>query len=365
MKANNFVFRVDSSIDIGSGHLMRCLTLAKGLREEGAICSFICRELDGNLNHLVSLEEFFLEELPPPVEDSIHTGKKELAHSDWLVVDWKIDAQETSNILSLLNPDWLVVDHYALWEDWEKNIYNNDFKIMVIDDLADRNHYCNLLLDQNLGSNSLLYEDLVPEESKKFFGPKYALLRPEFYDNRLPSLKRREEGNLRNILINFGGGDSQNYIPSILRALLDIELPQEVIISIILGGIGQVTDEHKLLISQFRNEIKIYGMVNNMSEFLLETDLAIGAAGSSSWERCCLGVPSIVFSLSYNQNKIAEQLSDTGAAVYLEKHDLDNKKFSLLLNKLMKGKKLKEISDRASNICDGRGLDRIINELRS
>ena len=365
MKDNIFVFRVDSSIEIGSGHLMRCLTLAKGLSEKGAICSFICRALDGNLNYLVSSEGFFFEELPPPDGNSIHSSEKELAHTDWLGVDWKIDAHETLNILSDLNPDWLVVDHYGLWEDWEKIIINNDLKIMVIDDLADRKHYCNLFLDQNLGSNSLLYENLVPEKCDKFFGPKYALLRPEFYENRQLSLERRQEGNLKKILINFGGGDPDNYISGSLKALLNVELPQDASISIIFGGIGAATDEHKLLISQFKNDIKVYDRVNNMSEFLVDTDLAIGAAGSSSWERCCLGVPSLVFSLGLNQNRIAEQLSDIGAVIYLEKHDLDNEKFSILFKDLMQGDKLKEMSNKASNICDGSGLDRIVNELRS
>ena len=344
---------------------MRCLTLAKGLRKKKAICTFICRALDGNLNHLVLSEEFFLEELPPPNTNFTQSTKKEHAHSNWLKVDWRVDATETAAILIDLKPDWLVVDHYALSEKWEKTIINNDIKIMVIDDLADRKHCCNLLLDQNLGSNMFLYDNLVPEMCRNFFVPEYALLRPEFRENRLLSIERRQKGELKNILINFGGGDPDNYIARILKSLLGVKLPQNAVISVIFGGMGEINDEHKLLILQFKNEVKVYKMVNNMAEFLVDTDLVIGAAGSSSWERCCLGVPSIVFPLALNQIRIAEQLSNSGAVIALEKHDLDNHKFSTLLNDLIQGDKLKKISNKASNICDGSGLERIVNELRS
>ena len=111
-------------------------TLAKGLREKGSICSFISRSLDGNLNHLISLEGFHLKELPPPEKNFTNTNKNKHAHIDWLEVDWKIDACETKDIISNMNPDWLVVDHYSLSEDWEKKVTNQNLSIMVIDDLS-------------------------------------------------------------------------------------------------------------------------------------------------------------------------------------------------------------------------------------
>ena len=365
MKNKNFVFRVDSSKKIGSGHLMRTLTLAKGLREKGCICSFLSRSLDGNLNHSILSEGFALKELPSPDKNYTiaNTNTKKNGHIEWLEVDWKNDARETKEILSDINPDWLVVDHYSISEDWEKAVLCKNFRIMVIDDLADRKHICDILLDQNLGSNDFLYKNLVPETCKKFFGPKYALLRPEFPENRSLSLKRRKEGKLKNILINFGGGNPDNFIQKTLQALLNVDLPKDASITVIFGGIDAINDEHRLLISKFKIKIKVFEMIKNMSEILIDTDLVIGAAGSSSWERCCLGIPSLVFSLGLNQNRIAKELSNVGAAIYLEEHDLQTYKLNLLFKDLMQDNKLRKISQNASSVCPGSGLNIIIDEL--
>ena len=119
METVNYVFRVDSSSKIGSGHIIRCLTLARALRDIGAICSFVCRALEGNLNHLVVSEGFSLNELPQSVAGTKTTYEKEPYHSYWREVDWEIDATETLSILSVIKPQWLIVDHYGLWHDWQ------------------------------------------------------------------------------------------------------------------------------------------------------------------------------------------------------------------------------------------------------
>lgn len=365
MKNKTFVFRVDSSKEIGSGHLMRCLTLARSLRNEGAVCSFICRALEGNLNYLVESEGFFIQELPLHNNYAKPTNI-EITHSDWLGVDWKIDAKETSIIISDLKPNWLIIDHYSLWENWEKSIIkNNNTKIMVIDDLADRKHHCHLLLDQNLGSNEALYKGLVPKACKKIFGPQYALLRSEFHENRSVSLEKRNQGKLKKILINFGGGDPLNYIGKILKNLSNVELSKNFEISVIFGGLSQAKDEHWNLLSKFKNKVMFHDVVKNMAEFLVNTDIVIGAAGSSSWERCCLGVPSIVFPLALNQIRIAEQLSNSGAVISLEENDISNNKLADELKNIMQGDNLKKMSIKASSLCDGLGVDRIMHELRS
>jgi len=361
----DYVFRVDSSGKIGSGHLMRCLTLARGLREVGAICCFISRALVGNLNHLITSEGFDLKELPSHNASAKTNIKDEPYHSYWLEVDWQIDAKETLSILSSLKPKWLVVDHYGLWYDWQLAV-GFDCKIMVIDDLADRHHYCDLLLDQNLGSEHLGYEYLIPRDCKTLFGPDYAVLRPEFKKYRETSLIRRSDHAVKKILINFGGGDPDNYIARVLRALLSIDIPDNVSISIIFGSMSKTSKEHKNLIAQFSNMIVSYGMVNNMAELLTESDLVIGAAGSSSWERCCLGVPSIIFPVAPNQVGIAKQLSKSGAAIALSSQDLTNGKLGILVNQiLMQARDLTKISKVAASVCDGHGLDKIIDIINA
>jgi UDP-2,4-diacetamido-2,4,6-trideoxy-beta-L-altropyranose hydrolase len=358
------VFRVDSSDIIGTGHVMRCLTLARALRDVGALCSFICRALEGNLNYLVVSEGFSLNELAQSGASAKATYRNEPYHSSWREVGWEVDAAETLSVLSALKPQWLVVDHYGLWYDWQVAV-GSGCKIMVIDDLADRKHHCDLLLDQNLGSDALGYESLIPSVCTTLFGPSYALLRPEFKEYREASLARRVDHGIDNILINFGGGDPDNHIARVLRALLSIDISSNVTISIIFGGLSAINEEHKQLISQFSNTIASYGMVNNMAKMLSESDLVIGAAGSSAWERCCLGVPSIIFPLALNQSGIAEQLSKCGAAIALTNQDLSNGNLGLLVNHMLQSQDVAKMSKVAANVCDGNGLAKIIGIINA
>jgi UDP-2,4-diacetamido-2,4,6-trideoxy-beta-L-altropyranose hydrolase len=362
METVNYVFRVDSSSKIGSGHLIRCLTLARALRDIGAICSFVCRALEGNLNHLVVSEGFSLNELPQSVAGTKTTYENEPYHSYWREVDWEIDATETLSILSVIKPQWLVVDHYGLWHDWQMAV-GSGCKIMVIDDLADRKHHCDLLLDQNLGSDTLGYESLIPAGCTTLFGPDYALLRSEFKEHREASLARRAGHGVGNILINFGGGDPDNHIARVLRALLAIDMPSNVTISIIFGGLSAINEEHKQLISEFSNTVASYGMVSNMAEMLSASDLVIGAAGSSSWERCCLGVPSIIFPVALNQSGIAELLSKCGAAIALTNQDLSNGNLKILVKHILQSQDLAKMSQVAATVCDGNGVDKIVGIL--
>ncbi|MFT5211951.1 MAG: UDP-2,4-diacetamido-2,4,6-trideoxy-beta-L-altropyranose hydrolase [Flavobacterium sp.] len=365
MNFNSVVFRVDSSRQIGSGHLMRCLALARVLKKAGAKCSFVSRALDGNLNGFVSSEGFTLIELPKSQVPIPKPGKSEPVHSNWREAGWEIDALETLKAVSNQKVDWLIVDHYGLWESWHIVMRGCDAKIMVIDDLADRKHDCDLLLDQNLGSDFELYRDLIPLECRSFFGPDYALLRPEFSDYRESSLKRRHEGKIDHILLNFGGGDPSDYIGKTLGALLNVDIPHHVTISIIYGGLATMTSGHQYLISCMPVKVKIYGAVTNMAEILSSCDLVIGAAGGSAWERCCLGVPSLVFPVALNQVNIAKSLSTFGVSTVLGARDLANGKFESTFSNMFQKENLRIMSCKASSICDGTGVVKIIRELNA
>ena len=198
-------FRVDASIEIGTGHVMRCLTLADALKEQGAECHFICREHLGHLNALIIERGHIVYPLPyiEQYKQSEHNNKaEELAHSSWLGVTQAEDFAACSLLLKSLQPEWLIVDHYAIDERWHKELRPYCQKIMVIDDLADRKHDCDLLLDQTFGRNSDDYQSFVPEYCQVLCGAEYALLRPEFAEWRAYSLKRRENGQLNHLLIN-------------------------------------------------------------------------------------------------------------------------------------------------------------------
>jgi len=361
--SKNFVFRVDSSKIIGSGHLMRCLTLAKGLRDIGAKCSFICRDLDRNLNKLPLFDGFEVAELPTVTVKASLTSDIKPVHSNFLEVDWETDATQSLYLLSKRQVDWLVVDHYALCENWELAVSACGAKIMVIDDLADRSHYCDLLLDQNLGNKANSYRNLLPKTCVTLFGPQYALLRPEFCEYREASIKYRETDKTRHILINFGGGDPNDLISKTLQNLLLIELPARVEISVIFGSLASMTAEHEQIMARYSNKVVAYGMVNNMAEILSTVDLVIGASGSSVWERCCLGIPSIIFAVAKNQDEIADNLSACGAALALNENDLKNGKFCEIINNCVLGGNTKEMSQNAAKICDGEGVKKLLSHF--
>ena len=190
MMPQTVVFRVDASIQIGIGHVMRCLTLAEELSKAGRECLFVSRLFAGNLVHFVRNKGFDVLTLPLPEAEHVHVDG-EPSHSHWRGVNWEVDAQQTKEAIAGRVVDWLVVDHYGLWKPWEIELQAFCRNIFVIDDLADREHVCDLLLDQNAGRASKDYKKLVNNSTILLIGPRYALLRTEFSSLRDESLSRR------------------------------------------------------------------------------------------------------------------------------------------------------------------------------
>src|SRR5690606_16519294 len=280
------VFRADASLEIGSGHVMRCLTLAEALKAIGAECHFVCREHPGHLNDHIRQRGFPVTSLP--VTDYNPVGDPVPVHAPWLGCDWQTDSQQTSDILASIHPDWLVVDHYALDYRWEASLKNFYSRLLVIDDLADRHHDCDLLLDQNLGREAQDYFGLVPDNCALLIGPQYALLRPEFSELRDYSLSRRTQPALRQLLITMGGIDKDNVTGKVLTALQSSPLPEDCKILVILGATAPWLDQVRSLAEQMPWHTEVRVNVGNMAQCMADSDLAIGAAGSTSWERCCL-----------------------------------------------------------------------------
>lgn len=362
INASNYLFRVDSSNQIGSGHVIRCLTLAQGLRNNGANCTFLSRNLDGNINHLICKKDFQLIELPRPIIQYKNYDYN-IEHSAWSEVSWEQDAEETINCIKKNNFNKLVVDHYAFSHSWETRVSKYIKDVIVIDDLGDREHFCNYLLDQNLGSSHSKYLNLIPKDCKTLIGTEYALIRPEFIEHRNESIDRNRSESSKRILINFGGGDPKNYISKILKSISVYKISTVIKIDIILGAINYNLDECYNLAKLIPNEINFFHYLDNMSETLIKTDLVIGAAGSSSWERCCMGIPSIIFSLAKNQNNIAKALSDSGAALLLDESSIENGRLIKEIERLINSNELLLMSKRASEVVDGCGVKRVIGAL--
>ncbi len=353
------VFRVDASIDIGSGHVMRCLTLANTLRQLGAECVFICREHPGNLIEHIREQEFKVYTLPIVdsfKQDKGNIGASTLLHSEWLGSTWQHDALASLVFLTDLKPSWVFVDHYALDERWEGFVRSSCRYLGVMDDLHDRHHNCELLVDQTLGLTPEIYSSLVPTSCETLVGAEYALLRPEFQVLRKTSLARRDSSPmLRHIFVNLGGVDKHNITCRVLDGIEQSILSNACQVTVVMGSTSQHVDQVKAAAENCRMEVSVLVGVNNIGELMSAADLAIGAAGGTTWERCCLGLPSIMVVLAENQRDIAEQLSNRGIAdvVFNINTDFENN-IANALNRLTP-EKLNLLSHASRRVTDGGG----------
>lgn len=360
----NLVFRTDASLDIGTGHVMRCLTLAGALREQGATCRFICRALPGNLIVRVREAGFAVTALPPGEPDE--PGERETeplpAHAAWLGASWRKDAEDTRIALQSLQPDWLVVDHYALDRAWEREVRPLCRHLMVMDDLADRPHDCDLLLDQTLDREAAAYSGLVPQDSRVLAGTRYALLRPEFAALREYSLRRRGPGELRSILVAMGGVDKLNATARVLEALRRCKLPTDCRVIVLMGGQAPWLDDVRMKAASLPWPCEVKVEASNVAELVAASDLAVGAAGGSAWERCALGVPALLVVTAENQCGVARALERVGAARLLGGVESMDAALPDALAGLA-GEALSAMSRKAAAICDGRGAEKVATVL--
>lgn len=308
----NIIFRVDSSITIGTGHVMRCITLAKRLvKEQDTNIFFITRENTGSINEFIETSGFKVITL------SVITNSESLEqYLPWLGASQEIDAMQTLAALEKINItsiDILIIDHYSLDIKWEKKLKNKTKKIVVIDDLADRKHICDILLDQNIAPNyAARYNELVPPECKKFLGISYCLLRDDFFQYQEIT---RPKNNLKNLFIFFGGIDKDN---ATLKSLYSIESMIKVFdqVNVVVGKFNPHKKEISSFIKQYNN-VTYLEQVPNIAELMFQADLSIGAGGATTGERITLGLPSIVFSMAENQNAVSKHLDELGYITFL------------------------------------------------
>lgn len=310
----NIVFRVDASEEIGTGHVMRCLVLARDLIKVNAEVSFICRDLKGNLMDYIKDNGFTVYSLPA-LKDRKSSDKKS-GDLDWHRICWRIDAHQTMNVIKkLFDKSWLIIDHYALDGKWERTLKPFVKKIMVIDDLADRGHECQVLLDQNLYKNmEVRYRHLISGTTKTLLGPKYLLLREEF--RNLISTKKRN-GKVNRLLISFGGSDPTNETMKVLRAVDSLGYPH-LSVDVVIGFSNPKYSSIKRFCAH-KPHLNIHYQIDYIAELMVNADLAIGAGGSSTWERCYAGLPTITIETAPNQSEILNYLSELKVIDHLGK----------------------------------------------
>jgi UDP-2,4-diacetamido-2,4,6-trideoxy-beta-L-altropyranose hydrolase len=226
---------------------------------------------------------------------------------------------------------------------------------MVIDDLADRTHDCDLLLDQNLGRQESDYLRSVPTACTKLIGPEYALLRPEFARLRSESLTRRSEPELKRVLISLGGVDEHNVTSAVLRTLRDGDLPDDCRLTIVMGPNSPWLDAVRKEAATLPWATEVRVGVSDMARLMAHSDLSIGAGGGTTWERCCLGLPTVMIVLAENQLAAAKALGDRVVSL-LSPQDIST---GLSESLHMAAKSLGCLSRLAAELVDGLGVERV------
>ncbi|MGL6030717.1 MAG: UDP-2,4-diacetamido-2,4,6-trideoxy-beta-L-altropyranose hydrolase [Kurthia gibsonii] len=294
------IIRVDASQDIGSGHVMRCLTLAYQLQNCGHQVKFICREADGDLENYIR-EQGFEVRLLPYIKSNIW---------EWMKENYKQDVNETTQLLKNEMIDLLIVDHYSIDEKWEKVLSKYVKKIMVIDDLANRRHHCDLLLDQNYYKNKeIRYQKYISNETIQCLGPNFMLVREEFYasysTNQQPT-----------IFIFFGSVDQTNETLKVLKALGKLQKKRFFHIITVVGSINPKRYEIEAY-CQSLSSCEFHCQVDNMAELMAKAHFSITSGGTITWERAMMGLMGIVITVADNQIELTENLNEQQAICYL------------------------------------------------
>lgn len=355
-------FRVDASLQIGAGHVMRCLALAEGLREHGAQCWFVCRMHPGHMIDFIRERNFEVSVLPSDGDpESKEIGLTSLPrHAGWLNCSWKTDAEQTSSILKQLQAEWVVVDHYGIDSHWESALRRLGTNVMVIDDIADRSHDCDLLLDQNLQEPGR-YGALIPRTCQALIGPRYALLRPEFAAMRR-SLRQRN-GRVHRLLVFFGGSDRTG---ETLKALTAIEMlgQADIVVDVVIGHANPYRASIEGTSRRLPN-VNCHRHVSDMATMMAKADLFVGAGGSSSWERCCLGLPGLVMATAVNQVDQSKTLARAGAQLYLGPAELvtSERMASVIRTALESPELLVHMAQQGMALVDGQGANRVLPYL--
>jgi UDP-2,4-diacetamido-2,4,6-trideoxy-beta-L-altropyranose hydrolase len=357
------LIRADASLAMGQGHVMRCLTLAGTLREQGLMATFVCREHPGNLCDFIEAQGFPVKRLPMP--GAALLPEAGTGYAAWLGGTWADDAAQTRAVIEQAGarPHWLVVDHYGLDARWENSLRASMGRIMVIDDLADRPHDADLLLDQNLYPDMEgRYAGLIKADCIQLLGPKHALLRREFMEAR--EHLRSRDGSIRRVLIFFGGSDATNETGKALDAMAMLNLP-EVDFDIVVGAANPRRDQLAARCEAWPH-VRFHCQISHMSELMSAADLSLGAGGSTTWERCATGLPSLVISVADNQVAIARGVDQAKAQRYL---GADNEVSAHVLASAITAlqdnpKVLQDMSTSALALVDARGADRVVAALK-
>ena len=312
--------------DIGGGHALRGFSLAQALVERGAVCGAALNE-DGARA---------LRRYRPVDVEGIQRG-------------------ELLATARGFQADIVVIDDYGAGAKLEAPLVESGFKVVVIDDLADREHQCSLLVDPSFGRKVADYQGLVPAGATVLAGPDYALLRPEFAQARDEALTRRNADRDHRILISLGLTDVGGHTALAAQLLAGLA-PLDVVLGSASPSLSSVSA---------LSGVEVHVDASNMAELITAADIGVGAGGVSVWERACLGLPSIVVILADNQARMARALDDAGVVMALDVRDeaFDQRLVTAVERLFSDGELRDRLSRNAAHLCDGRGAGRVADAI--
>jgi UDP-2,4-diacetamido-2,4,6-trideoxy-beta-L-altropyranose hydrolase len=327
---SNIAFRLDADSIIGTGHLMRCLTIANELSNRKYNCHFFLTKLTQPLNNLL-----------------VRHGHIVYTQEDEKVIITSIDN---------LCPELIIIDHYGLDARYESKVRDSCKYILVIDDLADRSHECDYLLDQGPLRTTEDYQPWVTKECKLFLGTKFALIRSEFRKHRKTHCSGWKKG-----LICFGGSDPSNTTLQVLKALDDINQMEKIKWTVLAG----IANPHWKVLSHFAKQssldISLIKQSDKIAELMAKHDFAIGAAGGMTWERACIGLPSLIIPIAYNQRFGMQEIKHFDLGETIESSKIYPNSLEIALNELKH--KASNYLKRNQSMVDGLGAERLISKI--
>ena len=337
------VFRCDASPAIGGGHVMRCLSLARALRDRGWLCLFaVSGETPATLPRLTA------------------------ATDGLMVLSPQSAADEADAIAARLDgpADLLVVDHYQRDAGFERACRGWAHRILVIDDLANRRHDADVLVDPTCGRNAWDYDGLVPRHCRILAGSDYALLRPEFAAARPDAVERRQRTTeMKRILVAFGAGEVGDATRLALRAIAmsGLDVAADVVMGAASKGLAAVQAD----VAAMPQAIRLHVDTGDLAGLMSDADLAIGAGGGLSWERCCLGLPTVVLETASNQRAVIAALAERHAVVALgTAASVAVEGLADALRELANDPRLRrDMARAAADLCDGQGVARVLGVL--
>lgn len=340
------VIRADASSAIGTGHVVRCRTLADALIARGWTASFATRGLPDGL--ATSLDRA-----------GIGRVALEAAGDDAAVTAAELERAGRDR------PTLLVVDHYDIDAAWIDAVRSSATAVLAVDDLVDRPQPVDIVLNQNLGIDADGYAALVPPDCRVLVGPMFALVRGAFADAGEARNARGAlppDGRVERVLVFLSGADPDDVTSRAVAALEGTGLAADIVVGAAYPNLADLRPR-----VDANPSLRLHIDTDEMADLTASADLAVGAPSSASWERCTLGVPTVLVILADNQLAVERGLVAAGAAISAGWHTgvtVDTIR-ALLVDLIAEPERVAAMGHRAAEVTDGRGTDRVIAEIEA